>query len=370
MELDQLKIRLKTWEYEFQSKNERPPTKDDIKRLPEIKEMYKEYQALKKQDATATQARKLVVTPSKNNASPKKSTVTKTNELQGVELGPTPQIYGKAISIFEMKLSPVKKALDFGEVDEMPSSQIFDTLENDTKRQLEFPMNTPNSSPFKKPKPIQSKYYGPNSPLKLEEENITVSIKNESPLKRTPQKNTDSNSDPISFSPSPLVKRPLTKSLLELAKEHKTFLQEFEQKDSQEDLVSQETDGSSSDNQDDDDEEHTEEDKGRRGKRRKTLRRLTNNEQSKMVPKDISKELLKLKTRQVNEFLGKEAAEETEDEEEGRANDRETTDIGQKATTRPKQRKRPGKYNLVSNNFRRLKLPRKHSGNRHWPKRR
>ncbi|GAV50702.1 hypothetical protein ZYGR_0Z01250 [Zygosaccharomyces rouxii] len=363
MSLDQLKIELKTWEYEFQNKNERPPTKDDIKRLPEIKKMYKQYQALKRQNTEVSQVPKVVMTPSKNDTSPKKAVTTKKNDFNNVELGPTPQIYGKAISIFEMKLSPVKKALNFEEINETSSDQPVDAVQDDTKRQLEFPSNTPNSSPFKKPKPVELKYYGPNSPLKLEEENITLSIRNGSPLKRTPQKNMNSNNDLTSFSPSPLVKRPLTKSLLELAKEHEEFLREFNENNGKENIFTQETEDSSDEQHEDDGQVEYQE---KKTKKRKILRRLVTSEESKVVPKDISKELLKLKKQQVNEFLGNEAAEE---DEENDHNDTDKANETQTPAPKPKPRKRASKYNLVSNNFRRLKLPRKHAGNRRWPRR-
>ncbi|GAV55493.1 hypothetical protein ZYGR_0AV01240 [Zygosaccharomyces rouxii] len=368
MSLDQLKIELKTWEYEFHNKNKRPPTKDDIKRLPDIKKMYKQYQALKRQNTEVPQAPKVVVTPSKNDTSPRKSATIKKNDFSNVELGPTPQIYGKAISIFEMKLSPVKKALNFEEINETPSDQPVDTVQDDTKRQLTFPSNTPNSSPFKKPRPIELKYYGPNSPLKLDEENINLSIKNTSPLKRTPQKNMSLPNDLTSFSPSPLVKRPLTKSLLELAKEHKEFLREFRESGGQENPFSQETEGSS-DEQNMDDGHSGVEGKEKKTKKRKIIRRLDTSEEGKMVPKDISKELRKLKKQQVNEFLGNEAAEETEEDEQDGHTDTERKNENQTPAAKPKPRKRTSKYNLVSNNFRRLKLPRKHSGNRRWSRR-
>lgn len=368
MSLDQLKIGLKTWEYEFQNKNKRPPTKDDIKRLPEIKNMYKQYQGLKRHNTEVSQTPRVVVTPSKDGTSPRKSMTTKKNDFCNIELGPTPQIYGKAISIFEMKLSPVKKALNFEEVNETPSQKPVDNVQDDAKRRLEFPSTTPNSSPFKLPKPIDSKYYGPNSPLKLEEENINLSIRNGSPLKQTPQKNTSFNNDPTSFSPSPLVKRPLTKSLLELAKEHEEFLREFKENDAQENPFSQEVEDSSTERYISDG--HSEADgKEKKTKKRKIIRRFGTNEESRLVPKDISKELRKLKKQQVNEFLGNEATEETDDEVDENA-DTEENNKHQAPVTKPKPRKRASKYNLVSNNFRRLKLPKKNSGNRRWSRRR
>ncbi|AQZ16098.1 SLD2 (YKL108W) [Zygosaccharomyces parabailii] len=372
MNLEQLKVGLKTWEHDFEAKHHRAPTKDDIRRLPDIKQMYKQYQAIKKQEAKIS---KVVATPSKEVYSPKKSrTTVDADRSSGIELGPTPQIYGKAISIFELKLSPVKRSLTFEEQDQSfvasaASTDLEESDSEDIKRRLEFPVTTPNSSPFKRLKPAVHKYYGPNSPMKLEEENIKLTITRGSPLRRTPQKNSNLANENVSFSPSPLVRRPLTKSLLELAREHEAILEEFENLDEKERIFSQEADQSSSDAQND--ENSTETANVKKPKRRRILRRLVPAEETKLVPRDISKELLRLKKQQVQHFLGKETTEQTEEDENSppevsKTKGRDVPPPGKSVQAK----KRKSKYNLVSNNFKRLRLPRKNSGNRRWQRRR
>lgn len=373
MQVDQLKIKLKTWEHQFIAQNGRGPTKDDIKKLPEVKYMYRQYSALKKQENQTT----MTTTPSKKQDLSPSKTASKPCASNALEFGPTPQIYGKAISIFEMKLSPIKPpsasdAHNETPIQPSPSSTISQddaytadeerTL--DVKRQLNFCVATPNSSPFKSHKASNSNYYGPNSPLKLEEENINISIVHKSPSKRTPVKNLLCPSGSVSFSPSPLVKIPLSRSLLELMKEHEAIVEEFKQMKEGSDTVLPRK----SENIFTEEELDTIPGNGTlKTRARKILRRLAPNEDNKVVKRNISKELLKLKKQRVKEFLGSDMI--TEEEQEGpQSSSEKEEEVKEEVKKVP--RKRNKKYNLVSNNFRRLRLPRKHSSNRRWPGRR
>lgn len=99
-ELDKLKIELKTWEHDFIDKNKREPTRDDIKSLRTVRQMYKQYSTLKKKQSL--QRQKVDTQESVELPAHKK------DHDEVVEIGPTPQVYGKAISIFDMNLSPIK----------------------------------------------------------------------------------------------------------------------------------------------------------------------------------------------------------------------------------------------------------------------
>ncbi|CAI4034658.1 hypothetical protein SMKI_11G1060 [Saccharomyces mikatae IFO 1815] len=439
-DLDKLKVELKTWEHEFIEKNNREPTRDDIKSLRNVRQMYKQYSLLKKKQSLQTQepfVHKSIEIAAHN----------KNNDEMG-EIGPTPQVHGKAISIFEMNLSPIKPIYmaftnDINmnndssktisnvsspektiSVNSSPANRtlVAESISN-VKRQLNFQIpkvslsRTPISSPCKKQdelhaenkkfspttKPLlesdkSSRYYGPNSPLRLDEENIHLNIPFNSKIKRrlqmgypsllkTPSK--DNHVDiSNSFSPSPLIRRPLTKSLIELAKEHTEIVKEFsileEEGDRGENGEEGSDEGCNADKCEEEEESKLEDglirskvmadifqedevegNQGREGafirkrpKRRKVIRRSRENDledETSIVKRDVHKELMKLKKRKVAEFLGSTSQlSETESE-----NDDEATGgviPKQKPASKRKGRK---KYNLVSNNFRRLKLPKK-----------
>ena len=108
----------------------------------------------------------------------------------------------------------------------------------------------------------------------------------------------------------------------------------------------------------------------KRPKRRKVIRRSRENDledETSIVKRDVHKELMKLKKRKVAEFLG--STSELPDTES------EDDDESANSSVKPEQKpaaKRKGrkKYNLVSNNFRRLKLPKKNRfPNRRWGRR-
>lgn len=433
---------MKTWEHKFIDTHNREPTRDDIKGLRDVKQMYKQYSILKKKHGLQQQG--LLAQEST------KMLVHIKDEDEITEIGPTPQVYGKAISIFEMNLSPIKPVYmtttnGFGADDDSktisnePSPQrtisqgsspanrtlVSDSISN-VKRQLNFQMlkapsssHTPISSPCKKAelslegeKPDSeltmvkpslepskpSRYYGPNSPLKLEEENIHLNISLESNTKRrlqmafpslqkTPSKDNHGGIT-TSFSPSPLIRRPLSKSLIELAKEHIEIVKEFsivqEEEEDDDDGEDDENDGALEDGlvrstvmkdifQEDDNEDNQSKEGTfikKRPKRRKIIKRLRDGDpetENSTVRRDVHKELMKLKKRKVAEFLG--STSELPDTES------EDDDESANSSVKPEQKpaaKRKGrkKYNLVSNNFRRLKLPKKNRfPNRRWGRR-
>lgn len=355
---DQLKVELKRWEHQFIDQNGRAPGKEDIKKLPEVRKMYKKYAILRKESSIKSKS-------VEENSSPVKSAM-QSSMPANLELGPTPQIHGKAMSIFEMTISPTKtppveqpkEVEQSSPTSTIPEGETEHTvlMETSVRRQLTFDSTAGTLSPTKD---SNNHYYGPNSPLKWNREDLKITIRHQSPLKRTPNKRLSATT---SFSPSPLVKRPLTRSLMELMKEHEAFVEEFKNNDDAF-VVSQEPDNIFTQ---DDDPIEAGDTKTVKTKRRRILRRQVDPAKDNPVKKDISQELEKLKRQRVNEFLGIDNAEPepeppTEDEEQ----ETEEAQALKKST-----KKRNKKYNLVSNNFRRLKLPRKSAANRRWNNRR
>lgn len=371
---DQLKVELKRWEHQFIDQNGRGPNKEDIRKLPDIKKMYKRYAMLRRETSTEDAPGEVLPSPD--------AVASHSYKALAVELGPTPQIHGKAMSIFEMSISPTKiphaEPSGEGECSKesgqlSPTSTIPEDEANPrlfevapaVKRQLTFDSTALSLSPPKAPEDSTDKYYGPNSPLKWENENFKISIKHHSPLKRTPSKRI--NHTNTSFSPSPLVKRPLSRSLLELMREHEAIVEEFKNSDESNDtfVVSQQVDNIFTQ---EDDPIAAENSKTVKTKRRRILRRNGDLADDGPTKKDISHELEKLKRQRVNEFMG---LEEVADDAEAKELDaHEQQDIKKDKPPQKTSKKRNKKYNLVSNNFRRLKLPKKSAANRRWGNRR
>lgn len=360
---EQLKIELKQWEHSFIKEHGRDPGKEDIKKLPEIRNMYKKYARLRKGNTTDVP----------HAVSERKSDVKADNAQNTtiIELGPTPQIYGKAMSIFDMNLSPIKasqvimtgvaedSAPENESKDEQPQLPAEDELLL-VKRQLSFA----HTSPVKRDQSIVQKVYGPNSPLKWSKENLQISIKTVSPLKRTPIKSMTQQA--TSFSPSPLVKRPLTRSLLELVEEHKAIVEEFKQIEGQQDDDGAILSSKTPDNifTQEDETLLESERKTIKTRRRRILRRKAIDDGAEEGDKSIADEILKLKRQRINEFMGLDDDPSAEDSTSTKAPEQGSAgNVPQK-----KVKKRNKKYNLVSNNFKRLKLPTKNS--RRWNNRR
>ncbi|CCH62783.1 hypothetical protein TBLA_0I01230 [Henningerozyma blattae CBS 6284] len=388
MTIQSVKLSIKNWEHGFIETNKRPPKKEDLKKYPEIKRLYKKYALLKREQSNIDSTIKQLNT----HKSPEKRQVVSisktpiTKEVRSAfELGPTPQIYGKSVSIFEMNISPMQNSLANPSIDkDIPSLPPI-------KRKLTFEM-TPNSSPQKEDiidtKPTiqhQRPKSMPFSPLKLEENNIQLLIR-KTPLKPSDLSNRLLNSkiSNISESPSPLIKRPIARSIYELDRETKSIANEFNElkKNSLDedfitsnkvrDIFTEEKNDVNIHNTDNDEineeDENTtvqQKNKTQKTKGRRLIRRLEfpeNSEAAAKVPKDLHRELYKIKKKRVKEFLGKEHKQasngmETETEsEDSTEEDIEEDIVEQKITTK---KKRPKKYNLVSNNFRRLKLRKK-----------
>lgn len=362
MDLQQVKIKIKRWEYEFIEQNKRPPDKNDIRHLNDIRTLYKLYSRLKKRAVTGTPRRKEEEEEQQNVTGEAEPTPEK--HVNNATLGPTPQIYGKAISIFEMKVSPLRP------IQETPTTEVEES-ENDeetprlaihsVKKRLfdtdipQLQVSEPNNNgplPPREtstaPAPVEPKTttatiaerYGPNSPLRLAQ---SVSIRHSL---LTPSKLNAAKDDKSMFSPSPLIKKHSSKTLFELANEHKKYVEEVKQLDLEfkGQIIPIRNTAIT--------ELEEEQETGKQKRRRGVLRRLKfdDPEGSTEIKKDLHKELHRLKTKKLNKFMGYENEHSSSDEAE---------EAKPPTTTEHPKRKRPKKYNLVSNNFRRLNLPRK-----------
>lgn len=129
--MEVLKKTLKTWETLFFQENGRKPTKKDIKANKEIAAQYKEYGRLKKQQTSLS-------TPAKSDVSIEQSTPTKPKAL--LELGPTPQLNGRLVGIFELQ-TPAKDVTEspsFGRVKKVEFEEVNSDTEEVSKRDLTF----------------------------------------------------------------------------------------------------------------------------------------------------------------------------------------------------------------------------------------
>ncbi|EGW34330.1 uncharacterized protein SPAPADRAFT_149052 [Spathaspora passalidarum NRRL Y-27907] len=97
MDITELKRKIKNWEHEFQKKNNRLPSKSDVKGNPEISKLYSLYKT--------TKSGKTAV-PSKPPQPPPQSPHKPIPASPGMELGPTPQANGKVLSIFDYRMTP------------------------------------------------------------------------------------------------------------------------------------------------------------------------------------------------------------------------------------------------------------------------
>lgn len=361
-----LRKELKEWEHNFISSQNRSPTKHDIKSNPSVQYKYKQYSKLKKRQ----REEKLQQTPrsTHTNVESVRSPITATKHQPAiVEIGPTPQIFGKSISIFELNLSPVKKRLQIPKdhVEENTREiEIQETEPESDASDSPFNEQSPNMDAFTAPRTKstlevpKSKNYGPNSPLKLPYD-LSVALK-----LRTPVKNPNfTDSDIDSLVTPPIWKRNITKSLKDLENEYLEVSRTFTPLDDitlgdksvSEKNVNKDTEST---------EDHTDmiNELSKIKKRRIRIRRFedtsrVDNAQPKI---NLHKQLHKLKKKQLKKFMN-----DLEIEDDTIISDEADTDNEKETATKvnPVKKPRKKKYNLVSNNFKRLKLPTKKRNN-------
>lgn len=97
MDITQVKKTIKQWEALFLKKNNRPPTKSDVRKDPTVRLLYQTYNDLKR----GTTSVRAATTPRKEK--PKEI-------LLPDELGPTPQANGRVLSLFDHQLTPPRSS--------------------------------------------------------------------------------------------------------------------------------------------------------------------------------------------------------------------------------------------------------------------
>ncbi|CAN6641739.1 hypothetical protein TRVA0_018S02784 [Trichomonascus vanleenenianus] len=129
-----LKLEIKQWEYDFRERHGRAPSKDDVKESKELSRKYKKYQYYKGQLMTSSQAQDPFATPRKNrqktvdesgcpltpfrekkdlskvrNGYSSNEEESEEEEVEEYAVGPTPQLNGRVLGLFDLEDSPVKK---------------------------------------------------------------------------------------------------------------------------------------------------------------------------------------------------------------------------------------------------------------------
>ncbi|AAS50726.1 ABL045Wp [Eremothecium gossypii ATCC 10895] len=372
-ELDVLKVQLKTWERQFLEENGRSPIKEDIKAHPEIRRKYKEYTSLKKLLSKGNAA----VTGQKHGSPSRATHPTPQKHIDAeIELGPTPQIYGKVVSLFEMHISPLKKVpvrqldADSSETcispdlhsQDVAQSELLTDISCQAKRQLDFSV-TPHASPVKAVQPLllnapdlrfeaiphARTKYGPNSPVKFDGD-VTLTL-SQTPLQAKLAQASEG------YSPSPLIKRP-AKPLSQLAKEYEDIVEELKEVDHAAavrnlgGLLQQE-------------EENTQEaeaaepsaTRSDRKRRKNKVRPALVTLEEEIPQGNLHEQLVKLRQKALDKFNGNDPNDSSDEEKKT------------SATSAKPAKARKRKYNTVSDNFRRLKLPTKNTRNGRWRRR-
>lgn len=126
MSLETLRLEIKTWEYSFAKTNKgRKPSAEDVKQNKEISLKYKQYHRLRKQDQD----------PEPHDEPHDEPQHTTPVKLQP-SLGPTPQMDGKVLGIFEVKGSPTEMT---------PTKPKGDVFKTPSKRHPKRGLSTPKS---------------------------------------------------------------------------------------------------------------------------------------------------------------------------------------------------------------------------------
>ncbi|KAM3163452.1 DNA replication regulator SLD2 [Lachancea thermotolerans] len=344
MDMGQLKLELKRFEKQFQRKYKRPPARDDVRALPEIKEKYKQYSAFQLARQRKDAAPNVGATPRRyEGGTPRRH--------EEVELGPTPQIYGKAISLFEMKLSPLKPVTVVSPQASSHSPQAVTTeVHQVTTAEIHQFKSQPDLSLTPKRSPKKTTY-GPNSPMKFD--NVQLSV-------HTPRRNLrallDDSVNDATGSPSPIIKRPSGKPLRQILEEHEKLMEDLEEM-SDEEVVRANVKDIFQDDSDATEDEETDEAMLIKKPKRKHILRPAKNALAAQQPFQVNvhEEMERLKQQAASGIDGTIPVKKP-------ASDAKASNT--------KTRRGNRKYNLVSNNFRRLKLPKaKGKGGKRWGRR-
>ncbi|CCF57962.1 hypothetical protein KAFR_0D03140 [Kazachstania africana CBS 2517] len=312
-ELLTLRKELKTWEHDFIQKFNKSPKKKDIELNHEIKLKYKKYSNLKKR---------------KHDQQITYHSPIRLPSQEITEVGPTPQIFGTSISIFDLNLSPVKRKLILNDNNDDNAAAAADTDDDEDDEEDDKLIQDVE------PRRLIERHskYGPNSPMKF---SLNKNIKFKTPTKL--------NENITSMSPSPIWKKSLNKTLKQLEDEFNEIQSEFGTISPKEEQEGQE------ERKDQEEQEGIQE--SQPVKKRNIKEKPLGAPNLSPIKINLPEKLKKLKKQQLNSFFNETIDENTESEPE------EKQEV---IKTKPKRKK---KYNLVSNNFRRLKLPSRKKNN-------
>ena len=102
MDIIEIKLKIKEWEYAFRKQHNKLPSKADIKDDVEIHKLYSLYKSIKLGQQQKPSKQETVNEPASVQSSP----VKKNDYSPRGELGPTPQANGRVLSIFDLKMTP------------------------------------------------------------------------------------------------------------------------------------------------------------------------------------------------------------------------------------------------------------------------
>lgn len=377
--LASLRKELKDWEHNFINIQNRSPTKGDIKANPSIQYKYKQYSKLKriqskKAPIKKSHTGKTILNASNVIRSPDVKRTTEINPL--IEIGPTPQIYGKSISIFELNLSPVKKKLLIPQ--DIDNENNLTKIEDDENKEEGFNF-ADDDSPFMdlavhlqpssettvipeisrlEVKSVVANRYGPNSPLKFPTD-LSVNIRPRTPKKKSRMEVTfaENLSDSFINTPPPLWKQNIGKSLRDLEDEYMEASKSFVPMDEITlKAISNEDNVETKDETKDIDETIFTKGKKRKVRIRRFEDKSEKDNESRMagVKINLHKQMHKLKKKQLRKIMKDLDMEDNTILSESSSEEEEANED---AVETKKKQPRKKKYNLVSNNFRRLKLP-------------
>lgn len=188
-DLVSVKQSIKDWEYSFRNKHNRFPTKNDIKNVPDIHKLYKEYKRLKSthvHSATDKDNGPNEILESIDvdidSSEPEQEERFREEPFEGIkndpQLGPTPQANGRVLSIFDLQLTPPNTT---------PTKKIADNI------RIHSASTTPKSDSFKTPTKRPSKISGRSLNLSLhavsqsDDRSVNVSHAHKDDIADTPQ---------------------------------------------------------------------------------------------------------------------------------------------------------------------------------------
>lgn len=102
MDIVEIKLKIKEWEYAFRKQHNKLPSKADIKDDVEIHKLYSLYKSIKLGQQQKPSKQETVNEPASVQSSP----VKRNDYSPRGELGPTPQANGRVLSIFDLKMTP------------------------------------------------------------------------------------------------------------------------------------------------------------------------------------------------------------------------------------------------------------------------